>query len=279
MGYDIERFIGPINDGLLCCICRDVLEDPLQAPCEHAFCSVCIHGWLVHENFCPEDRRTLWASELKPIFRYMKNDLNQLQIRCKNTRAGCTFVCDLEHAAAHDRECPFDTVECPSVGCTVMVERRQMEEHLQSCEFRTRECPRGCGLPLLSTEDADHNCIAELRTTLELLRSEMICKVEDQKQEMELRLDAQRRHMVQRESALQSQVDELKSQMSRLTQDVQILSDKEKQRVEETQRLELEKKELMDLLRSLHIREPEERIITKKHICRQCHKTEKVTLL
>ena len=30
MGYDVERFPNPVNDGLLCCICRDVLEEPLQ---------------------------------------------------------------------------------------------------------------------------------------------------------------------------------------------------------------------------------------------------------
>lgn len=57
MGYDIERFVKPVNEGLLCCICRDVLEDPQQAPCEHAFCSTCISAWLVTESTCPEDRQ------------------------------------------------------------------------------------------------------------------------------------------------------------------------------------------------------------------------------
>lgn len=57
MGYDQDRFVGPIKDGLMCGICKDVLEEPLQAPCEHAFCATCIHGWLVHERTCPEDRQ------------------------------------------------------------------------------------------------------------------------------------------------------------------------------------------------------------------------------
>lgn len=69
MGYDLDRFVGYVNEGLLCCVCRDVLERPLQAPCEHAYCSACISSWLVHHNSCPEDRLPLDAGSLKPLYR------------------------------------------------------------------------------------------------------------------------------------------------------------------------------------------------------------------
>lgn len=69
MGYDLERFVGYVNEGLLCCVCRDVLERPLQAPCEHAFCSSCISSWLVYHRSCPEDRLPLDVSSLKPLYR------------------------------------------------------------------------------------------------------------------------------------------------------------------------------------------------------------------
>ena len=45
MGYDVARFMGDVDEELLCPICSGVLEDPLQAPeCEHAFCMGCIQG-------------------------------------------------------------------------------------------------------------------------------------------------------------------------------------------------------------------------------------------
>lgn len=69
MGYDLERFVGYVNEGLLCCVCRDVLERPLQAPCEHAYCSACISSWLVHHHSCPEDRLPLDVGSLKPLYR------------------------------------------------------------------------------------------------------------------------------------------------------------------------------------------------------------------
>lgn len=58
----------------------------------------------------------------------------------------------------------------PCSGCTVQIERRNLDGHLAVCEYRSRECPNGCGYTILSAEDTQHNCVAELRTELELLR-------------------------------------------------------------------------------------------------------------
>ncbi|XP_012427426.1 RING finger protein 151 [Taeniopygia guttata] len=251
MGYDIERFVGYVNEGLLCSICRDVLEDPLQAPCEHAFCTACIHGWLVHHSNCPEDRQVIDVSLLRPLYRYMKNDLNRLQLHCRNREYGCEMVCSLESIDRHERECEYSQIPCSNAGCTVQIERRNLDGHLAVCEFRSRECPNGCGYTILSAEDTQHNCVAELRTELELLRSEMICRVEEAKHEMESRLDSQRRHMVQKESILQNEIEELKSQMSRMMSDVRSLMAAERQHRQELEQAELEKRELMELLKGL----------------------------
>ncbi|XP_008948310.1 PREDICTED: RING finger protein 151-like [Merops nubicus] len=251
MGYDIERFVGYVNEGLLCSICRDVLEEPLQAPCEHAFCSACIHGWLGRHGSCPEDRQGIDVSLLRPLYRYMKNDLNRLQLHCKNREYGCEMVCSLESIDRHERECEYSQIPCSNTGCTVQVERRNLEGHLAVCEYRSRECPNGCGYTILSAEDTQHNCVAELRTELELLRSEMICRVEEAKHEMESRLDSQRRHMVQKESILQNEIEELKSQLSRVMSDVRSLMAAERQHRQELEQAELEKRELLELLRGL----------------------------
>lgn len=149
MGYDLERFVGYVNEGLLCCVCRDVLERPLQAPCEHAFCSSCISSWLVYHRSCPEDRLPLDVGSLKPLYRsvisgrlryvtsvrhlcfgsfpacaclsfatgrYMRNDLTRLQIRCVNAAQGCEVVCSLENLHAHEDECAFAFVSCSNTG-------------------------------------------------------------------------------------------------------------------------------------------------------------------
>ncbi|GAB0181982.1 RING finger protein 151-like [Grus japonensis] len=191
------------------------------------------------------------VSLLRPLYRYMKNDLNRLQLHCKNRDYGCEMVCSLESIDRHERECEYSQIPCSNAGCTVQIERRNLDGHLAVCEYRSRECPNGCGYTILSAEDTQHNCVAELRTELELLRSEMICRVEEAKHEMESRLDSQRRHMVQKESILQNEIEELKSQMSRMMSDVRSLMAAERQHRQELEQAELEKRELMELLRGL----------------------------
>ncbi|XP_037532245.1 RING finger protein 151 [Nematolebias whitei] len=251
MGYDLERFVGYVNEGLLCCVCRDVLERPLQAPCEHAYCSACISSWLLHHHSCPEDRLPLDVSSLKPLYRYMRNDLNRLQLRCVNAEQGCEVVCTLESLHTHEDECEFAFISCSNTSCPVQVERRGLEAHLSECHFRSRECPNGCGHALHSVDRLQHNCVAELRAEVEMMRAEMLCKVEEVRREMESRLDSQRRHMVQKESQLKNEVEELKAQLSRVMCDMRALLGAERLRRQELAEAELEKRELLELLRDL----------------------------
>ena len=113
MGFDIERSTGKVNKGLLCSIYRDILEETLHAPGETAFCSICIHAWFTHYNTCLEDRLTLWPSDLKPIFRYMKNDLDALKIRCDNEVQRFKALVRLDALKTHSKEeCGFVWVRC-----------------------------------------------------------------------------------------------------------------------------------------------------------------------
>ncbi|XP_063442855.1 RING finger protein 151-like [Mytilus trossulus] len=257
MGFDVDRFLETINEGLLCCICRDVLEDPVQAPCEHAYCRACIEGWLVHETICPEDRKPLSSLSLRPLFRYMRNDLNRLQIRCEFYRTGCDYISDLEFIHGHQQECPFKQIECTNVKCSTLVMRKDLQDHLKTCQFHAMECPSGCGYLMVTPEDTTHNCITELKTAMDVLRSEISCKYEEQKREMELRLNMQRSHMVQKEATMQSQIDDMKSEISKLSQKLKLMMDLEIQRRQDVEKLELEKKELMEVLRDTNKRENE----------------------
>ncbi|XP_057690719.1 RING finger protein 151 isoform X2 [Corythoichthys intestinalis] len=177
MGYDLERFVCYVNEGLLCGICHNVLLRPLQAPCEHAFCSACISNWLLDHNTCPEDRQPLDVDSLKPLYRYMRNDLNRLEIRCVNANRGCEVVCKLENLHTHEEDCDFVFVSSSNVGmktfsnyrCPTHVEKRSMEAHLSECKFCTRKCPSGC--ILRPSEQSRQNCVAELHTEIKMLRT------------------------------------------------------------------------------------------------------------
>ncbi|TSK20255.1 E3 ubiquitin-protein ligase NRDP1 [Bagarius yarrelli] len=250
MGYDVERFVGYVNEGLLCCVCRDVLDDPLQAPCEHAFCSTCIHTWLVNHQNCPEDRLPLSIANLRPLYRYMRNDLARLQVKCTYRSLGCKVICALESIHRHEEQCYFALFGCSNAGCAVKVSQHSLAAHLCVCEYRNSVCARGCGYTLSAADEAQHNCVFELRAELDVLRTELDCKVEEVRHEMESRLDSQRRHMVQKESLLKNEVDELKGQLSRVVSDVCALLGAERTRRQELEKAELEKAELLERLKN-----------------------------
>ena len=185
----------------------------------------------------------------------MRNDLDQLQIQCGNS--GCTEVCPLEHLPHHEsRDCPHRPSEssseaqrCPTCAQYVANEE-ELQRHLDTeCAFRElgagleggawrRECPHGCGLELLSAEDAEHSCVAELRTAMELVRAELLCRLGEQREEMELRLNTQRRHMARRDQAVREHLQELRSHLLRLQHDIRELKEERKRDCKEDELVE-----------------------------------------
>ncbi|GFS27959.1 E3 ubiquitin-protein ligase NRDP1-like protein [Elysia marginata] len=280
MGLDIDRFLCEVNEGLLCCICKDVLEEPLQAPCEHAFCRQCIQGWLVNECTCPEDRQTLFLSDLRPLFRYMRNDLARLRLRCQYFHLGCQKICTMDGLRSHETNCDHASVICPHAECALTMTRRELEEHVLLCHVRcgatsqsaldrqgangslstsSQECPLGCGALLLSSRDQElHNCVAELRTTIEVLRAELLCQADDQRREMNARLDSQRAHMVQREAALKNQIEALKTELGQLSEQLKRILELEANRGMELDRLATERAELKTMLEEIQQRQADE---------------------
>ena len=98
MGWSIERFINrnSVIDELICSICTDVLENPVQTPCQHSFCNDCIKVWVEDgKSSCPVDRQTLDSKDLKPA-RILQQLLNNLIIRCKHFHDGCSSMARFE---------------------------------------------------------------------------------------------------------------------------------------------------------------------------------------
>lgn len=143
----------------------------------------------------------------------MRNDLHCLLIHCINHDNGCDIVQTLEKISCHENQCSLGRIRCPnhSNGCQLSIERKHLNGHMSTCEFRSSLCEGGCGHSVLDSEKDSHNCVAELRTELELLRSEMVSELHDLRQDLQPRLESQRAHIVEQKKALQEQLDQLKS--------------------------------------------------------------------
>uniref|UniRef100_A0A8C5MA80 Ligand of numb-protein X 1 n=1 Tax=Leptobrachium leishanense TaxID=445787 RepID=A0A8C5MA80_9ANUR len=87
-----------VDDDLICHICLHALIQPLDTPCGHTYCTLCLTNFLMHENFCPVDRKHVMLQECKKSTILVKNLLDKLLISCPLTEY-CTDVlprCDLE---------------------------------------------------------------------------------------------------------------------------------------------------------------------------------------
>ena len=99
MGWDRRRFIDhdSMVDAIICFICTNVVEDPVQTPCEHIFCNECITKWMEEGRVsCPVDECRLSLNELKPPHRLTMQLLNNLVVRCKHFSKGCRLLSKLE---------------------------------------------------------------------------------------------------------------------------------------------------------------------------------------
>jgi Zinc finger, C3HC4 type (RING finger) len=72
-----------VNDHPLhCSICCDVSFNPVITPCQHVFCRVCIESGLRNAPCCPNDRRSLDRSSLRPISGLHEYIYNRTMVQC-----------------------------------------------------------------------------------------------------------------------------------------------------------------------------------------------------
>lgn len=90
VGYDLDLFVDPVSDELICSICRDVKRDPAElVACQHSFCRTCISAWMTDKSDCPACRTPARRSR-DPFLRdsrALRNIINELKIRCKFSKS------------------------------------------------------------------------------------------------------------------------------------------------------------------------------------------------
>ncbi|ELV12642.1 E3 ubiquitin-protein ligase LNX [Tupaia chinensis] len=87
-----------VDDDLICHICLQALLDPLDTPCGHTYCTLCLTNFLVEKDFCPVDRKPLVLQHCKKSSILVSKLLNKLLVTCPFTEH-CSAVlqrCDLE---------------------------------------------------------------------------------------------------------------------------------------------------------------------------------------
>lgn len=133
MGFNVQRFIGPIDPNLICGICSYVLEDAVLTPCGHTFCLNCITTWLARPctDTCPECRSKVSLSTVKPVLS-LRNLINGFEVECDHNERGCKVILKLDRLKSHLETCGYVPVTC--AGCEQVVSRFELAAHQIRCE-------------------------------------------------------------------------------------------------------------------------------------------------
>lgn len=108
MGIDLACFVYPdrISSQLLCTICQEVLEKPVQTPCEHLFCEDELLEWLLRKETCPVDQTIINPDEICKASRIITNMLGELERYCKFKDKGCEWAGPSDRLKNHlEEEC------------------------------------------------------------------------------------------------------------------------------------------------------------------------------
>ena len=170
MGRDFVDFVtgASVSRHLICSICQQVLERPVQTKCEHLFCEDELIEWLMHKQSCPVCNAEINSEEVARAPRAIVGLLDDLVCYCDYRGRGCDWTGPSDALAAHARACaraPRD-----ALVAALAREVRDHERCRRSLADRDREVDRlrveveRLSKALASTEEAHERELHALET-------------------------------------------------------------------------------------------------------------------
>ncbi|XP_028415441.1 E3 ubiquitin-protein ligase NRDP1-like [Dendronephthya gigantea] len=156
-GYDLDRFVHPVDEDFRCSICLDVLRNAkLCEAGDHHFCFDCILPHLANSPTCPVCLQLLTPETLQRPQRLLRNYLSELIIRCVYHNRGCREGVQLGNLENHENGCEYRDVTCETCGLQFIA--REMATHQIYCQLG--------GAEMQQVDDFMHN-YEEFRTSMD----------------------------------------------------------------------------------------------------------------
>ncbi|KAI9486738.1 MAG: hypothetical protein EXX96DRAFT_53214 [Benjaminiella poitrasii] len=160
MNKKVDLLVDEPCPELLCGICSDVLEDPIQVHCpeDHMFCSKCIQEHGEKDTRCPICLTALDKNTFQ-LSKFVQRQVSRLRIHCAFSANGCQWQGLISDD--HIPNCKYQPRTCPNSekGCEeINLNSSNLEGHLKACLFQTVTCPNNMPLcqPFLLKDLSKH---------------------------------------------------------------------------------------------------------------------------
>ncbi|XP_064489005.1 TNF receptor-associated factor 6-like [Ornithodoros turicata] len=148
------KFPHPLEAGLFCDLCKNIVPTLWLDPEGHWFCEDCVNMATTDGIFeCPSDERAFSSSQLRKDSTVVAKLKNQLVI-CPNSSVDVPVKIRFSALKAHLSGCSCKMTKCPL--CGVSFDTRSITEHIVSeCSEGSTSCP-SCGEDVLRKDLVNH---------------------------------------------------------------------------------------------------------------------------
>ncbi|KAF1814314.1 hypothetical protein P152DRAFT_375271, partial [Eremomyces bilateralis CBS 781.70] len=155
------EYVSPVDSNLICAICQCPFNQPMQLVCDHTFCNDCLKQCFKNQEgttrICPACRGPIeilnFKSKTRKSPRYVIQMLDDLLVRCPNSKAGCESHVKRGEIEDHvDKYCDYSVLECSDDECTQGIWRKYSE---QGCLHFMTMC-EDCGESMMQKDIFEH---------------------------------------------------------------------------------------------------------------------------
>ena len=221
-GYEDELFQYPVGPSMHCCICTNVIKDPVMCHNEHIFCRACITTHLMYSQTCPKCMQPLTIETLRQAPRGIRNTLDELSIRCEFFDRGCRKFVQLGDLERHVADCGFAPAVCSNEGCRLEVNKQDLLHHkCHSCNDIRREMDTMKVDMASITEKLDRNekTLSATKVEVKAVEEKVAAKVELVQQQLN-KQDESIRQVRADNADMKKSLSTIVKQLERMTQQI-----------------------------------------------------------
>ncbi|KAJ3451960.1 rich repeat and nacht domain-containing protein [Anaeramoeba flamelloides] len=131
-----------IEESLICSICKQPFQDPIDSYCKHTFCKFCFQGLIENNEDCPICQQPFSSKEYQISVNtdIIKKKISYLDVQCPNYANGCKSRIKLCDLGDHVENCRYREIKYP-YGCDQIILFNKKYEHVKTCAKTQDRCP------------------------------------------------------------------------------------------------------------------------------------------